>query len=156
VLVAAAGCAGKRIVDGVYHSPKGYRVAVPGPDWQVVESRRADLELRHRGMAAGILVNAACQPETVRRSFDLLQLQLLAGLRDRVVKEEAPVALGARSGVRARLEGRLDGARGRVEVESYVVKSDRCVYDLLYVAPPGAFEAGRGDFRRVVDSLEAG
>jgi hypothetical protein len=156
VLLAAAGCAGRRVVDGVYHSPKGYRVVVPGPDWQVIESRRADLELRHRSTPAGILVNAACQPETMRRSFDVLQLQLLAGLRDRVVKEQDAVTLKARSGVRTLLEGRMDGEPERVEVESYVVKGDRCVYDLLYVAPPAAFEAGRADFRRVVDSLEVG
>ena len=129
---------------------------VPGPDWQVIESRRADLELRHRSTPAGILVNAACQPETVRRSFDVLQLQLLAGLRDRVVKAQDAVTLKSRPAVHALLEGRLDGDSERVEVESYVVKGDRCVYDLLYVAPPAAFEAGRVDFRRVVESLEAG
>ena len=131
-------------------------MVVPGPDWQVIESRRADLELRHRTTPAGILVNAACQPDTVRRSLDILQLQLLAGLRDRVVKEQEAVTLGSRPAVHALLEGRLDGDPERVGVESYVVKDDRCVYDLLYVAPPGAFEAGRGDFRRVVESLETG
>ena len=131
-------------------------MAVPGPDWQVIESRRADLELRHRTAPAGILVNAACQPETVRRSFEVLQLQLLAGLRDREVKEQDEVTLGTRSALRTRLHGRMDDEPGRLEVESYVVKGDRCVYDLLYVASPDVFEAGRADFQRVVDSLEAG
>jgi hypothetical protein len=38
-------------------------------------------------------------------------------------------------------------------VEAVVVRGPRCVYDFLYVAPASTFEAGRGEFRRVVESL---
>ena len=51
---ALGGCASGRIESGVYHSSKGYRVAIPGPEWTVREGGRADLELRHRASAAGM------------------------------------------------------------------------------------------------------
>jgi hypothetical protein len=158
VLAAAltvSACAGKRIVEGVYHSPKGYRVAIPGADWKVLDGSRADLELRHATSSAGILVNASCDPAAVRRPLGLLQRQLLAGLRDREVKEQEIVSLDGREAAHARLAGRLDGDAERVEIEAYVVKGGRCVYDLLYAAPPAEAPAGRDDFRRLVDSLVA-
>jgi hypothetical protein len=34
-----------------------------------------------------------------------------------------------------------------------VLKSTRCVYDLLYVAAPEDFDGGRGDFSRFVQSF---
>ncbi|HXD97179.1 MAG TPA: hypothetical protein VN646_11585, partial [Candidatus Acidoferrum sp.] len=47
VLTLALGaCAGRRLVDGVYRAPSGYRVTVPGPTWEVAPDSRADLELR--------------------------------------------------------------------------------------------------------------
>jgi hypothetical protein len=42
-----------------------------------------------------------------------------------------------------------------VRVESYVVKDDRCVYDLLFVAVPDVFEARRPAFQAFVDSFTA-
>jgi hypothetical protein len=51
------------------------------------------------------------------------------------------------------VEGRMRDSRERVRIESYMVKDRRCVYDLLYVAPPGAFESSRGDFERFVGSF---
>jgi hypothetical protein len=41
----------------------------------------------------------------------------------------------------------------RVRIESYTLKGERCVYDLLYVAEPAAFDAWRADFQRFVDSF---
>jgi hypothetical protein len=51
------------------------------------------------------------------------------------------------------LEGRMRQTDERVRIESYTLKSDRCVYDLLYVARPEDFDAWRGDFQRFVQSF---
>src|SRR5205085_11033078 len=66
--LALGACAGKRIEHGIFHAPSGYRVALP-PDgaWRIVDDSRADLELRHRTAAAGMLVNGACDPGVARR-----------------------------------------------------------------------------------------
>lgn len=152
-LALGAGCAGTRFVNGVYHSPKGYRVVIPVAGWSVVESSRADLELRHRSAEAGMLVNAACGRAVARRSPVALAHQLLAGLRDRVVIERGEVSLNGRRATRALLEARSDAAGPPVKIEVYVMREGRCVYDLIYAAPPPVFEAWRADFDRFVDTF---
>jgi hypothetical protein len=152
--VALAGCAGTRIDNGVFHARSGYRVAVPGPDWRIDEDdRRADLALRHREAPAAMAVTASCDPQVVRRSPELLERHLLLGLRDRTVIErnEAPL-----NGGRARhevVEGRMRQSQGRVRVEAYTMRDERCLYDVLYVADPEVFDAHRPAFQRFVDTF---
>ena len=79
--LAASACAGRRLVDGVYHAASGYRVTVPGPTWQVAPDSRADLELRQPDAPVGMLANAVCDPAVVRRGWDVLSQHLLIGMR---------------------------------------------------------------------------
>jgi hypothetical protein len=130
-------------------------VTLPGADWELVPDSRAELELRHTRSAAGMLVHASCEPGTVRRSLEVLRLQLLIGLRERRVAESGLVSVNGREAAHAILEARMDGHRERVRIELYVVKGERCVYDLLYAAPPAAFAARQGDFQRFVASFDS-
>lgn len=148
-----AGCAVARIENGVFHSPRGYRVTLPGPEWRVSEESSAELELRHRTLPAGMVANAVCEPAAVRQRFGVLTRHLLVGLRDRAVLEEGEVAVRGLTAAHTLVEGRPDPGVDRVRVEAFVVKDARCVYDLLYVAHVRAFEAGRRDFRRLVESF---
>jgi hypothetical protein len=152
-IVAVAGCgAGRRIENGVYHSTKGYRVAVPGADWVVADSR-ADLELRHRDGAAAMLANAQCGEGTESRSAGLLLRQLLIGIRDRATIEQEEVSLNGQRAVRRVLDGRVSGDGAPTRIEAYVMSEGRCVYDFVYVAPPASFETWRGQFRAFVESF---
>lgn len=150
--ILLAGCAGHRIVDGVYHSPRGYRVALPGDGWRVIEGL-AELELRHDGDGAGMLANAVCEPAVVGRSLAVLRRHLLVGLVDREVVEGDEVAVNGRAATHAVVRGRRRDSEARVSVEAYVVKDARCVYDFLLVTPGAEFPSHRGDFRRLVDSF---
>jgi hypothetical protein len=151
--LALGACAGRRIVDGLFRAPAGYQVALPGPAWEVTDESRADLELHHRTAPAGMLVNAACDPAVARRGRGILTRHLLMGLRDRTVVEADEIPVNGRVASHRVLEGRMRQTDERVRVESYTLKDDRCVYDLLYVAAPDVFEAWRGDFRRFVESF---
>src|SRR5438094_415134 len=90
---------------------------------------------------------------TARRDFGLLERHLLLGLRDRATLEEDETDLGGRRAAHRVVEGRPRDGEERMRIESYVLKDARCVYDLLYVAPPDEFDGGRGDFRRFVQSF---
>jgi hypothetical protein len=152
--LALGACAGTRIEHGVFHAATGYRVALP-PDgaWRIVDDSRADLELRHRTASAGMLVNGACEPAIARRGPEVLTRHLLMGLRDRKELEHSEVPVNGLVASHRLLEGRMRESDERVRVESYTLRGQRCVYDLLFVAEPEAFEAGRGDFRRFVESF---
>ena len=101
-------CAGRRITDGLFRSTKGYRVAVPGPDWMVLEASRADLELRHRDGHAGILANAVCDGRATRPA-GVLTRQLLIGLREREIIERGEVSVNGRAGTRVVVEAQAAG-----------------------------------------------
>jgi hypothetical protein len=155
VVLAAGlgGCATARIEDGVFHSARGYRVALPGPEWRVATDGRAELDLRHRAVAAGMLANAVCDRTAARQSAGVLARHVLVGLRDRAVLERATVSLGGRPALRTVVEGRPESGGDRVRVEAWVLTDGRCVFDLLYVARVDVFETGWADFRRLVASF---
>ena len=152
-VLVASGCALKRIENGVYHSSKGYRVAIPNAEWTLVDEGPADLTLRHRGWAAGMAVNAACEGAARLRPAGVLARQLQIGLRDRKVIERATIEVAGRPATRVLVEGRLEESAERVRIESLSMKDERCLYDFLYVAPPATFETVRTDFARFVDSF---
>jgi hypothetical protein len=151
-VLLVAGCAVKRIENGVYHSSKGYRVTIPGSEWAPVDDGPADLELRHRSTRAGIAIHAVCEGAEPRRSADVLTRHLLIGIRDRMVLERGTTQVGGRPASRTVLDGRL-GTEASVRVEALTLKGGRCVYDLMHVGPPATFEATRADFARFVDSF---
>jgi len=153
VALLVAGCAGRRIEHGVFYSTKGYRVRIPGPEWTVVDQSRADLELRTRDGRAGMLANATCEAQVARRPADVLQRQLLLGLRDRRLVERGEVIAAGRPGTRTVVEAGALGHDARVRIETVTVTDPRCVYDLIYAAPVDVFAARRADFARFVASF---
>ena len=153
VILLVCGCAVKGIENGVYHSPKGYRVTAPSPQWGPVDDSPADVELRHRSGSAGMAANAVCEERTTRHSSRVLARQLLVGVRDRSVIERGEVQVAGRPAVRAVVDGRVEDSKTKVRIETVVVKDERCVYDFMYVAPVATFDVTRPDFHRLVDSF---
>ena len=152
LLLGGAACSAGRIEGGVFYSPRGYRVTLPGrPGWEVAADGPADLELRLRASRAGILVNATCEGKAPSRSLAVLSGHLTFGIQSKEVLEREKVTVAGHHAFRLLLEGRLDGAP--VQVEAYVVKGEECVYDLIYAAPPTEFAAGTEDFRALVSSF---
>jgi hypothetical protein len=152
-VIAFSGCAGRRIENGVYHSDKGYRLTLPGPDWSVAADSKADLELRHQDGLAAMLANAECDDRAKSRSAGLLLGQLLIGLHDRATIEQNEVSLDGRLALHRVLDGRVAADGAPTRIEAYVLKDQSCVYDFAYAAPPASFEAWRADFRRFVESF---
>lgn len=152
-VVVAVGCAGKRIESGVFHSPKGYRVLLPGSEWMMVESSRADLKLRHRAAPAAMLVNATCRDRTPARGLDVLSRHLLMGFQSRVMVEWGEVSLNGRRAAHAVLDARVAAGDALTRIETYVMSDGRCVYDFALVAPSVSFETWRAAFGQLVESF---
>lgn len=150
--VVLSGCAAAgRIENGVFYSSKGYQVQLPREGWRVEPGGRADLELRREAPPGGMMADATCDGREAGRSPGLLARHLTFGLAHRVTLESGRSVVGGRPAARTVVRGTVDGAE--VTVEAVVLKGERCVYDFLYVAPAGAFEAGRGDFQALVESF---
>jgi hypothetical protein len=152
-VLALAACAGPSIENGVYRARSGYRVTLPRAGWEVDRDSGADLALRHQSGSAAMLVNGLCDVPAVDRRPDVLVRQLMFGLRDRVVVESGEVPVNGRMAAHTVMEGRMKTSDARVRIESYVVKGEHCVWDLLYTAEPASFDASRGDFQALVESF---
>ena len=137
----------------MFRVPARFRVAMPGPAWQVTPTDGVELALRHRESRAGILINAECAEAAARRDLGNLALGLFVGLHERETLENGPATVAGEPAAHTIVEARVSGSGERMRMEAYVMKDERCVYDLVYVAPPGAFEAQRPDFHRVVESF---
>jgi hypothetical protein len=153
ITLVLTACAGRQPPSGVYHSNKGYRLTLPGSDWQPVPGSRADLELRHRQAQAGILVNASCGARLTLRTVNALTREILAGFSGREVHERGVASLAGQEAAHLVVEGQSGPGGDRVRVEIYVARDDRCVYDLLYAAAPEDFPTWRGDFRHMVGTF---
>jgi hypothetical protein len=153
MVLILVGCAGRQTTDSEYRSGKGFRVMLPGQDWRVVGESRADLELRHRQAPAGIVVNASCDSRLVGRPVEALRREILAGFSDRDVQVRDAVSVAGREAAHMVVEGLAGGPGKRVRVELFVLKGDRCIYDLFYAASPADFARGQADFQRLVGTL---
>jgi len=149
-----SGCATATQLDkGVFRAPAMFRVTVPGGDWEVANASGGDLALRHRAGRAGILANAECGGGQTRSGLDVLARRLFVGLRGRAVVENGTAVVGGLPAQHAVMEAQVTGDDERMRIEAFVLKDERCVYDLVYVAPAGAFAASRADFQRLVESF---
>lgn len=135
----------------MFYSSKGYRLTLPPGPWQVSTDGRADLELARNGLRAGILAHATCEGKPPGRPLRILARHLTVGLEERKLLEREEVTVRGHSGIRVVVEGQLDGTA--VTAEAFVLKGEGCVYDLVYVASPGDFAAGRAEFRELVESF---
>ena len=153
VVATLGGCAGRRFEGGAFHSPKGYRVALPGGAWVVDDASEADLVLRHRAAPAAVLVNAECGRAPGARTPEVLARHLFIGVRDRVVIERADTTVAGRPAAHAVVDGRADADGAPARIEVYVVKGERCIYDVVYAAPPAEFQRWAADFQRLVGSF---
>ena len=153
LVLSACASTGPRVENGIFRAPARFRVAVPGPEWDVVTANAAELALRHHGSQAGIFANAECGDEPARREVSVLARRLFLGLRDRHVVENGTATLDGAPAVHSVIDAQVSGQGERVRVEAYVMKDARCVYDVVYAAPAAAFDARRADFQRFVESF---
>ena len=151
LLATACATATGRVENGVYHSAKGYRVTLPASGWAVDPTPRADLALQGEARSGGMLVDATCGGRETARSLEVLSRHLTFGLTKRDVIENGTTSVGGREAAHSVVRG-MAGGRD-VTVEAVVMRAEPCIHDFLYVAPTGAFEAGRPAFRALVESF---
>jgi hypothetical protein len=149
--VLLTACAAATVPGGHYASAKGYRVTMPSAAWRPEAGAGADLQLRRDVPPGGMIVDATCGGPELARPLPRVLRHLTFGLEQRRTLERAEESVAGLPAARTVLSGTAEGAE--VGVEAVVVRGPRCVYDFLYVAPASAFEAGRGDFRQLVQSL---
>lgn len=145
-LLVLSACAATRIVDGyLVDDARGFKIPVLSDGWRQFETEGVEVAFRAEpgGQVAALFVSCEGQQVVPLR---ILSRRLFFGIDAKRVLAQEPVSLNGTEAIHTLLEGRFKDAD--VMVSSYVARDATCVYDLVYVAAPGAFEERLADFER--------
>jgi hypothetical protein len=134
---------GQRFISPAY----AFEVPLPGDEWQPMPAEPAVLTLAHRQLAAGITISVTCH-QAHDAPLDILTRHLLFGFKHIEILEQAPQALNGVPALQTVARARLDGRE--LQLHSYVVQRNDCIYDAVYFASPEDYSAGAPSFERMM------
>jgi len=140
----SAGCASA--FDGHTYRGEGFvfRVSPAPAGWRTMEATGAALAFEDAHSGAQILVNARCDRDGEDVPLKSLTQHLFIRFTERETHSEEVMPFDGREALRTDITAKLDGVHRRFVV--WVLKKDKCVYDLLYFSTPAAFEPGAKAF----------
>jgi hypothetical protein len=156
VVVALVACScGREAWDGrIYHAGRAsFRTGPVPTSWERTPVEGTMLAFHDRESGGSAHVYGRCGQDGDDVPLAALTQHLLIGFTDRKVESEELVPLDGREALRTIVTAKLDGVS--VALEIYVLKKDGCVYDLVWVAPPQSFAAGRARFDAFVAGFAA-
>lgn len=129
-----------------------FQVAPRPAAWKPVEATGAAIAYEDAG-GGQVLVNARCDRDGEDVPLKSLTQHLFIRFTERVTHSEKIVPFDGREALRTDITAKLDGVDRRFLV--WVLKKDRCVYDLLYFATPESFDSGATAFESWVEGFSA-
>ncbi len=144
LIVGVCGCAAA--FDGrVYHG-EGFSFSIsPSPaEWQAMHVTGAALAYEERDFGGQILVSGRCDRDADDAPLRSLTQHLFLRFTEREITSEETLPFDGREAMRTAVTAKLDGVARQFLV--WVLKKDRCVYDLLYVGSPESFDRGAARF----------
>jgi predicted Zn-dependent protease len=150
ILGGLVGCSATvgRVVGQQFVSPAyDFEVSLPGDEWKPVTGEPTVLTLTHPHLAAGITINVTCERER-ETPLNILTRHLFFGFRDMDVLLQERRTLNGVPALKTVARARLDTQD--VQVNSYVIQHDGCVYDMVYFASPQDYSGGEATFEHLV------
>ncbi len=145
------GCASRGLEGNLYRGDGfAFRIEAPGNGWVRLESDAA-LAFEAPKSRAAIMINARCGLDGDDIPLQALTQHLFLEFTEREIAVQEVVPFDGREAMHTVLSAKLDGVAMRYDV--WVLKKDGCVYDMLFVAPEGAFEAEHPAFARLLQSF---
>lgn len=147
--LAALSACGAPAFDGTVYRGEdlAFRIPPAPPGWERLAVSDAAVAYRDKAHGATIAVNGRCQGEDDVPLVALTKHLFLTFTDQEVLKQEV-VPFDGREAMHTVLSAKLDGVPKRFDV--WVLKKNGCVYDLLFIADPGRFDAGAPAFERMV------
>jgi len=144
--LAAVSCGHAQTFDeGVLHKDGvAVRVGPVPPAWRRISVDGADLAFRDEDRSGSALFNVRCGLRDDDAPLSVLTDHLIMGTTEREFDAQDTVPFDGREALHTLLRAKLDGVPMQYDI--YVMKKNGCLYDLVYVAPPGRFADGATDF----------
>ncbi len=121
--------------------------------WRRVRVEGADLAFRDDAREGSTLFDVRCGRRDDDAPLSVLTDHLMMGTTERDIEIQDVQPFDRREAMHTLLHAKLDGVAMQYDI--YVMKKDGCVYDLVYVAPPGRFAEGAADFERFAAGVHA-
>lgn len=137
------GVIGQQFVSPTY----AFAVLLPGDEWRRVPDEPSLLTLTHTQLAAGITISVTCDRER-DVPLNILTRHLLFGFKDLEVLQQERQAFNGVPALKTVARGQLDARE--MQLCSYVVQRDGCVYDMVYFASPQDYGRGEPSFERMM------
>ena len=152
-LLGTASCGHAQSFDEGVLRKGGLAVRVgPVPSgWRRIQVDGADLAFRDDERSGSALFNVRCGRRDDDAPLAVLTNHLVMGTTEREFDAQDTVPFDGREALHSLLRAKLDGVPMQYDI--YVMKKDGCLYDLVYVAPPGRFADGAADFERFAKGL---
>jgi hypothetical protein len=144
-LVLLGGC-GARGFDGHTYHGEGYAFTVPPApgSWSRLHMPDAALAFDDGASGAMIAVNGRCDRDGEDVPLQSLTQHLFLQFTERETHSAETFAFDGREAMRTDISAKLDGVPRRLVV--WVMKKDKCVYDLFFLARPDRFAQGVDTF----------
>lgn len=132
--------------DGRTYHGQGFSFSVPAPParWEMLRVKESALTFDDPQTGAMIAVNGRCDRDGEDVPLRSLTKHLFLQFTSVEVNTEEVVPFDGREAMRSDVSAKLDGVGRHLVV--WVMKKDKCVYDLWYIARPEAFGQGIVEF----------
>ncbi|MBM2835315.1 MAG: hypothetical protein HW406_2476 [Candidatus Brocadiaceae bacterium] len=90
--------------------------------------------------------------ENKKVSLKMLNNQLFIGMKNKKILLNEPMLVDNQKAMHTILMCEIDSHK--FKVDSYVIKLENKIYDLVYWAPPDSFDYAREDFKSIVKSFK--
>lgn len=143
------GCAHQGGYSGDFYTKRGVQYYVGGvpAGWRLMDFMGNDIAFVAEDSQHLIAVNATCE-EYEDAPLKVLTQHLLMGFTERKVVNEELRTLQEREALYSRYLAKMDGVPR--ELMLVVLKKDGCVYDFIYISPPGRFEEKLATFEEIL------
>jgi hypothetical protein len=134
--------------------PKSTSDQATNQDAPPPESGISDVVFQSKSSASIISINSACKnykKGEEKQDLQALTNELLLGISDILLREEAKVIIEGTPALQTTVEGKLN--RENMMLRTVVLQRSHCIYDLMYIARPERFKENEGDFSRFISSL---
>jgi hypothetical protein len=147
--VFLAACGHQGAYTGGFYTKRGVQYYVGGvpPGWRLQSFGGNDIAYVAEDSPHLIAINATCE-EYEDAPLKVLTQQLLMGFTERKLIKQDLRTLQGREALYSHYLTRMDGVPR--ELMFVVSKKDGCVYDFMYISPPGRFEEKLPSFEEIL------
>jgi len=144
------GCATLSDKEHLMPFDQQYIIHSLGKGWEVLQEEREGFSLWNEKYPATIVIIYS-PLNNEKQTSDILNHQLFIGIGNKNVLLKEPSSIDGKEAMHSLLQGELDDKK--FKFDSYIIKGNDFVCDIVYFAPPDLFDSAHNDFRELIKTF---